>query len=105
VLQDGNTARERVLDWIRPSRFEYRVDRFTGPFGRIAREAIGAWEFTETGRGSAFRWTYTFRAGGRGAGALLALAVLAWARYMEQCADLCAGLARSTGDRVGRTAG
>jgi Polyketide cyclase / dehydrase and lipid transport len=94
VLEDGNTGRERVLDWVRPSRFEYRVDAFTGAFGRVVDHAIGSWEFTDTGRGSAFRWTYTFTARGLVGAALLAAGVpLAWARYMEQCAAECARLA------------
>lgn len=94
VLQDGNTGREQVLDWVRPSRFEYRVDRFTGPFGRAVDHAIGSWEFTETGHGSAFRWTYTFTARGPLAAALLAVALpVAWTRYMGQCAELCVRLA------------
>lgn len=94
VLQDGNTGREQVLDWMRPTRFEYRVDAFTGPFGRVVDHAIGSWEFTETDGGSAFRWIYTFTARGAAAGALLVAGVpIAWARYMEQCADACVRLA------------
>jgi hypothetical protein len=94
VLADGNTAREQVLDWMRPTRFAYRVDAFTGAFGRAVDHAVGSWEFTDTGRGSAFRWTYTFTARGRVSAALLVAGVpLGWARYMEQCADRCAQLA------------
>jgi hypothetical protein len=94
VLDDGNTAREQVLDWVRPSRFEYRVDGFSGAVGRLVDHAIGSWEFTDTGGGAAFRWTYTFTARGPVAATLLAAGVpLAWARYMEQCAGLCAQLA------------
>jgi hypothetical protein len=94
VLEDGNTARETVLDWVRPSRFEYRVDAFSGVFGRVVDHAIGSWEFSDTGRGSAFRWTYTFTAHGPLSAGLLRTAVpIAWARYMEQCAEACARLA------------
>ena len=95
VLDDGSTARERVLVWERPMRFEYRVDRLTNPLGRLVDHAIGSWEFSETGNGSsAFRWTYTFHT--RRLPAALALGVVvrtAWARYMAQCADLSVKLA------------
>jgi Polyketide cyclase / dehydrase and lipid transport len=94
LLADGGTARERVLAWERPWRFEYRVDRFTNPLGRLADHAIGSWEFAETARGSSFRWTYAFTPRGRLAAPLLSAFVrTAWARYMAQCADLCAELA------------
>ncbi len=94
LLEDGSTARERVLVWERPRRFEYRVDRFTGPFGRLVHHAVGAWDFTITERGSSFRWTYSFEGRGRPAAILLGLFVrIAWARYMDQCADLCVKLA------------
>jgi hypothetical protein len=94
LLEDGNTARERVLSWERPRRFEYRVDRFTSPIGRLVDHAVGSWEFAATERGSSFRWTYSFKARGRLAAVLLGMFVrIAWARYMRQCADLCVELA------------
>jgi Polyketide cyclase / dehydrase and lipid transport len=94
VLEDGSTAHERVLVWERPRRFEYRVDRFTSPLGRLVDHAIGTWDFTKTERGSSFRWTYSFDGRGRLAAILLRLFVrTAWARYMDQCADLCVKLA------------
>jgi hypothetical protein len=97
VLEDGNTAREQVLDWVRPSRFEYRVDGFTGAFGRVVEHATGSWEFTDTGRGAAFRWSYTFTGRGPVTAALLAAGVpFAWARYMERCAEECARLAQKS---------
>jgi Polyketide cyclase / dehydrase and lipid transport len=90
VLEDGSTARERVIVWERPWRFEYRVDQLTSPLGRLFSHAIGSWSFAETGSGSEFRWTYSFHSRGRAAAALLTLvAHTAWARYMGQCADLC----------------
>lgn len=94
LLEDGSTVREQVLVWERPRRFEYRVDRFTSPLGRLAHQAIGAWDFTQTERGSSFRWTYSFQAQGRFSAILLNLLVhTAWARYMDQCAELCVELA------------
>ncbi len=95
VLSDGNTARERVLIWERPNRFEYRVGRLSGCFGRLFDHAIGSWSFAATGTGqSRLRWTYTFYVPGVvAAGLMQVLARTAWARYMEQCADLC--IARS----------
>jgi Polyketide cyclase / dehydrase and lipid transport len=96
LLQDGSTARERVLGWERPQRFEYRVDRFTSPLGRIVDHAVGSWEFTRNERGSSFRWTYSFEARGSLQAVLLKMFVrIAWARYMRQCADLCVELAAS----------
>jgi hypothetical protein len=96
LLEDGNTARERVLSWERPQRFEYRVDRFTSPLGRLVDHAIGSWEFSGTECGSSFRWTYSFEARGRLPAVLLKVFVrIAWAPYMRQCAELCVELAAS----------
>lgn len=94
VLGDGSTAREEVLVWERPRRFEYRVDRITGVLGRRVDHAIGVWEFATTADGAAFEWTYTFHPRNRTGAALLAvLARTAWARYMAACADRCVVLA------------
>jgi hypothetical protein len=96
LLGDGSTAREQVLVWERPARFEYRVDEFTNPLGRLVDHAIGAWLFTGDGDSSSFQWTYTFHWSRRGAGLVLgAFVPTAWARYMAQCADRCAQLAVS----------
>lgn len=93
-LSDGSTAREQVLVWRRPTRFEYRVDSFTNPLGRFVDHALGSWEFAGAGSGAAFEWTYTFHTRSRGAALLLAVFVrTVWARYMAQCADLCVQLA------------
>lgn len=90
LLDDGSTPREQVLIWRRPHRFEYRVDRFAAPLRHLAAYALGAWTFHPTPRGSSFRWTYSFSARRGLAGPPLELFVhSAWARYMEQCADLC----------------
>jgi len=94
LLADGNTAHEQVLVWERPRRFEYRVDRLTGMFGRLVEHATGTWVFSGTEYGSSFRWTYSFEPRGRAAAILLDVIVrTAWARYMEQCADLTVALA------------
>ncbi len=94
LLEDGNSARERVLVWQRPWQFEYRVDQITGPLGRLVDHASGRWDFVATEQGSRFRWTYAFRPRSRVATpALTVLAKTAWARYMNQCADLCVELA------------
>ena len=94
VLGDGSTAREQVLLWKRPTQFEYRVDGFTSPLGRMVDHAIGSWTFTGDERGSAFEWTYSFHTRGRAAAvALRAFVPTAWARYMAQCADLTVQLA------------
>jgi hypothetical protein len=96
LLEDGNTARERVLSWERPQRFEYRIDCFTSPLGRLVHHAVGLWEFAGTERSSTFRWTYSFEARGRLPALFLKVFVrIAWARYMRQCADLCVELAAS----------
>jgi hypothetical protein len=98
VLDDGSTARERLTLWERPARFEYRVDQFTSPLGRLVDHATGAWEFDERGTASSFRWTYSFHP--RSVAASLPLHVVvrtAWARYMAQCADLTVELALASG--------
>jgi hypothetical protein len=99
LLEHGGSAREEVLLWERPVRFEYRVDRITGPLGRLVDHAIGSWEFSVHGPGSSsFRWTYSFVAHGLPGAVVLSLLVhTAWARYMAQCADLSVRLA-SAGD-------
>jgi hypothetical protein len=96
LLADGNRARETLLQWERPRHFRYRVDRFSGLIGRLCDHAIGEWFFFDDGPSSRFQWTYTFF--GRGAAAEAALGVVvrtAWARYMEQCADLTMALSES----------
>jgi hypothetical protein len=98
VLDDHSTARERLLVWERPRRFEYVVDRFTSPLGRLVDHASGTWEFDNRGSGSAFSWTYSFHPSRFAA--LVPLQVMvrtAWARYMAQCADLTVELALSSG--------
>lgn len=86
VLEDGTTAREEVLVWQRPARFEYRVSALTGFFGRQFDHAIGAWRFSGDDEASAFSWTYTFR---RASPLLRAVVPVARARYMSACADRC----------------
>ncbi len=94
VLEDGSTVRETVVRWRRASDFEYRVDRLTGPFGRLVDHAIGTWTFEPTPAGARFTWVYTFCGRNRLASTLLrAFVPVAWARYMEQCADLSVELA------------
>lgn len=95
LLEDGSTARERVLQWERPVRFSYRVDRLTNPLGRFVQCAVGEWEFSAARQGSAFCWTYTFYATGALSGLVLRPVVaLFWAGYMRACADRCVDLAR-----------
>lgn len=95
LLGDGSTAREQVLVWERPARFEYRVDSFSSPLGRLVDHATGSWRFAATNPGgSSFEWTYTFHARGSASALLLRGFVrTAWARYMAQCADLSVQLA------------
>jgi hypothetical protein len=99
LLADGRSARERLVVWERPRRFEYIVDRLTSPLGRLVDHATGTWEFESFGpERSSFRWTYTFHTESRAAAAPLQLLVrTAWARYMAQCADLTVKLALTTG--------
>lgn len=94
VLDDGSSARERLTLWERPERFEYVVDRFTSPLGRLVDHATGAWDFDDRGTASSFRWTYSFHPRSFAASLPLQLVVrTAWARYMAQCADLTVELA------------
>jgi hypothetical protein len=92
VLGDGSTAREEVLEWVRPERFRYRVDAFTSPIGRLADHALGDFRFSATG----FEWTYAFAP--RNAAAALVLRPFvrfAWSRYMARCADAAVELAQA----------
>jgi hypothetical protein len=94
LLGDGSSAREQLLVWERPARFEYRVDSFTSVLGRLVSYALGAWEFSESRGQSAFVWTYTFYSRSRAEAIPLRIFVpTAWARYMAQCADLSIQLA------------
>jgi len=98
VLEDGTTARESLLVWERPSRFQYRVDHFISPLGRLIDHAMGSWEFDDRGTKSSFSWTYSFHPRSFAATVPLQLLVrTAWARYMAQCADLTVELARNVG--------
>lgn len=98
VLDDGTTARERLLVWERPGRFKY-VDRFTSALGRAVDHATGAWEFSATTpERPAFRWRYSFYTDSLAATLPLQLLVrTAWARYMAQSGDLCVELALQPG--------
>lgn len=98
VLSDGSTARERVLAWERPVRFEYRVERFTSPLGRLVDHATGEWAFASAGpRSSTFRWAYSFHpVNALAMPPLRAFVATAWARYMAQCADLTVQLAAAS---------
>jgi hypothetical protein len=88
LLEDGNTAREQLLVWERPARFEYRVDQLTSALGLLIDHALGSWEFGSAAGGSWFRWTYAFVGRGPVSAMLLVPVVrIAWAPYMEQCAE------------------
>jgi hypothetical protein len=92
VLDDGSTAREEVLEWVRPERFRYRVDSFTSPIGRLADHAIGEFTVSEGG----FAWTYAFAPSNAAAGLVLRPFVrFAWSRYMARCADAIVALAQA----------
>jgi hypothetical protein len=87
-LDNGQTVRETVTVWLRPVRFEYRVDGFGPPLGWLVDHAIGSWLFEPAGRTSRFRWTYTFVPRHWWVRPLLfAFVRLFWRRYMEACAD------------------
>jgi hypothetical protein len=101
LLGDGSSAREQLLVWERPTRFEYRVDSFTSALGRLVSYALGSWEFNDSRGQSAFAWTYTFYSRSRAAAIPLRVFVpTAWARYMAQCADLTIQLAEDGGPRT-----
>jgi hypothetical protein len=99
LLEDGSTARETLLQWKRPSAFAYRVEAMTNPLGRLVDHAHGTWEFTATPGGSRFAWTYAFTPTGRIAAPLIrAFVAIAWARYLQGCADRSVALARRDGE-------
>ncbi|MEA2124962.1 MAG: hypothetical protein QOI80_1744 [Solirubrobacteraceae bacterium] len=92
VLDDGSTAREEVLEWVRPERFRYRVDTFTSPLGRLVDHAIGEFRFSPSG----FEWTYAFAPRNAASGVLLRPFVrFGWSRYMARCADAAVALAQA----------
>jgi hypothetical protein len=94
VLGNGQTVSETVVVWLRPLRFDYRVEGFGRPLGWMADYAIGSWWFEPAGRSSRFHWTYAFHA--RGFWTRLPLLVFVktfWGRYMEACADRLVELA------------
>lgn len=88
VLENGETLQETLQVWLRPLRFEYRVEGFRGPVGMLTDYATGAWWFEPFGRRSRFRWTYTFHSRRLWARPFAFLFVrMVWGRYMEAAAD------------------
>ncbi len=59
-LADGNTSREEVTDYQRPSYFAYKVSNFTVALRYLATKGQGQWWYRSTSEGTSVRWTYTF---------------------------------------------
>lgn len=85
-LKGGDTAREEVTDWLRPSYFAYRTSDFTFALKYLATEARGQWWFEDRDGRTHVRWTYTFTPKGRIRGLLLRMfARTQWAGLMRLC--------------------
>lgn len=85
-LKGGDTAREEVTDWVRPSYFAYRTSHFTFALKYLATEARGQWWFEERDGKTHVRWTYTFTAKGPIRVLVLNLfATTQWAGLMRVC--------------------
>ncbi|TFL16998.1 SRPBCC family protein [Jannaschia formosa] len=93
VIGDGSRVQETVT-LSEPSggapptagraRFAYTVSGFSGPLGRLAKEARGLWVFTERDGRTIMEWTYAFVATGPLARPVLALVVVTfWRAYMR----------------------
>lgn len=85
-LKGGDTAREEVTDWVRPSYFAYRVSDFTFALRHLATEGRGQWWFEERNGRTHVRFTYTFIPKGPVSALMLLLFVRTqWAGYMRVC--------------------
>lgn len=85
-LKGGDTAREEVTEWVRPSYFAYRVSDFTFALKHLATEGRGQWWFEERNGRTHARWTYTFTPKGPVSAVVLRLFVRTqWAGYMRVC--------------------
>lgn len=86
-LGDGNTAREEVRAYQKPSYFAYKVDNPTFVLRHFMTEAIGEWWFSaDPSGGTHIRWTYSFKPKSPLAEIPLALfAYTQWSGYMDTC--------------------
>lgn len=106
VLGNGSTVHEAITlsepsGGAAPSdgraRFGYTVSGFTGPMGRLAREARGFWLFTERDGKTHIEWTYAFIPAGALAYPILAVIIATfWRAYMRDgMANVVTELSRS----------
>ena len=108
VLGDGSRVHEAITR-SEPSggdapahgraRFGYTVSGFSGPLGRLAREARGLWTFEEHDGRTHIEWTYAFLPTGALARPVLALIIATfWRSYMRDgVANVVKELERSEG--------
>jgi hypothetical protein len=84
-LSDGTFCRETVRTATAPDYFAYRLTEFSSRvIGMLVREANGQWWFTDEGRGTKAKWTYT--AEGRSVlvmPILIPVIKILWHRYMS----------------------
>jgi len=59
-LRGGDTTRERVTAFERPTHFAYGVSDFSHALRHVAVEGRGAWWFEERPGATHVRWTYSF---------------------------------------------
>lgn len=93
VLGDGSRVHEAITlseptGGEAPSngqaRFGYTVSGFSGPLGKLAREARGLWVFTEVPDGTRIEWTYAFMPTTTFAKPVLAFIIATfWKAYMR----------------------
>lgn len=93
VLGDGARVNEQIsfsdpTEGAAPkdgiAQFGYTVSGFSGPLGRLTREAQGFWRFEEVGNYTNITWTYGFLPTGTLARPVLSFIISAfWKRYMS----------------------
>lgn len=105
LLDDGHRAVETLTGFERPNRFEYRVDSFTGIFGRSVEHAEGVWTFDGDEHTATLTWQYRFFPR-PATGTLLTVFVRTfWAGYMRRAAERCVELAQTGGASGAASAG
>jgi carbon monoxide dehydrogenase subunit G len=83
LLTDGARAEETLIA-IDSSGYRYRIDKFTGPFSHIVKEANARFEVAPRGEGSTLAWTYEFQPkGGLSAAILSFLVDSQWNAFMD----------------------
>lgn len=60
VLVDGSTLLEEIVEFERPLRHRYRIERFGPPLSHLLRTGEGSWTFADEAGGARVSWSYQY---------------------------------------------